>query len=106
MSDASYLNSCNKMIPTGDSVLRIIGTKMVTRTLNSFTHQLAFVPERSILDNAMVAIEVVHYMRTKTTGKAGCVALKLDINKPYDRMSWEYLRAVLARMGFSDKWVH
>jgi hypothetical protein len=69
-------------------------------------HQSAFVPERSILDNAMVAIEVVHYMRTKTTGKAGCVALKLDISKAYDRMSWEYLRAVLVRMGFSDKWVH
>jgi hypothetical protein len=50
-------------------------------------HQSAFVPERSILDNAMVAIEVVHYMKTKTTGKAGCVALKLDINKAYDRMS-------------------
>jgi hypothetical protein len=69
-------------------------------------HQSAFVPERSILDNAMVAIEVVHYMRTKTTGKAGCVALKLDISKAYDHMSWEYLRAVLERMGFSDKWVH
>jgi hypothetical protein len=69
-------------------------------------HQSAFVPKRFILDNAMVAIEVVHYMRTKTTGKTGCVALKLDISKAYDRMSWEYLRAVLVRMGFSDKWVN
>jgi hypothetical protein len=50
-------------------------------------HQSAFVPERSILDNVMVAIEVVHYMRTKTRGKAGCVTLKLDISKTYDRMS-------------------
>jgi hypothetical protein len=64
------------------------------------------VPERSILDNAMVAIEIVHYMRTKTTGKAGCVALKLDISKAYDRMSWEYDKAILVRMGFCDKWVH
>jgi hypothetical protein len=70
------------------------------------SHQSAFVQERSILDNAMVAIEIIHYMRTKTTDKAGCVALKLDISKAYDRMSWEYLRAVLIRMGFSDKWVH
>jgi hypothetical protein len=69
-------------------------------------HQSAFVQERSILDNAMVAIEIVHYMRTKTTGKAGCVALKLDISKAYDRMSWEYIKAVLIRMGFCDKWVH
>jgi hypothetical protein len=54
----------------------------------------------------LVAIEIVHYMRTKTTGKAGCVALKLDISKAYDRMSWEYIKAVLTRMGFCDKWVH
>jgi hypothetical protein len=42
----------------------------------------------------------------RTKGKAGCVALKLDISKAYDRMSWEYLKDVLIRMGFSDKWVH
>jgi hypothetical protein len=54
----------------------------------------------------MVAIEVVHYMKTKTKGKAGCVALKLDISKAYDRMSWKYLRAVMVRMGFSAKWIH
>jgi hypothetical protein len=69
-------------------------------------HQSAFVPDRSILDNAMVAIEVVHYMKTKSKGKEGCVALKLDISKAYDRMSWEYLRAVMVRMGFCAKWVH
>ena len=47
-------------------------------------NQSAFVPGRSILDNAMVAIEVVHYMKLKTKGKQGNVALKLDISKAYD----------------------
>ena len=40
-------------------------------------NQFAFVPGRSILDNVMVAIEVIHYMKTKTRGKNGRVALKL-----------------------------
>ena len=69
-------------------------------------HQSAFVPGRSILDNAMVAIEVIHHMKSKVRGKTGCVALKLDISKAYDRMDWDYLKEVMRRMGFNDKWVH
>ncbi|PNX65681.1 ribonuclease H, partial [Trifolium pratense] len=46
----------------------------------------AFVPRRSILDNAMAAIEIIHYMKSKTRGKKGEAALKLDISKAYDRI--------------------
>jgi len=49
-------------------------------------NQFAFVPGRSILDNAMVAIEVLHFMKTKSHGEDRYVALKLDISKAYDRM--------------------
>ncbi|PNX88188.1 hypothetical protein L195_g044290, partial [Trifolium pratense] len=44
-------------------------------------NQSAFVPGRSILDNAMATIEIIHYMKSKTKGKKGEVALKLDISK-------------------------
>ena len=69
-------------------------------------NQSAFVPGRSILDNDMVAIEVLHFMQTKTRGEDRYVALKLDISKAYDRMDWEYLRAVMSKMGFHDRWIH
>lgn len=65
--------------------------------------QSAFVLGRSILDNAMVAIEVVHFMKTKTKGTDGYVALKLDISKAYDRMDWDYPRQVMLKMGFDHK---
>lgn len=71
-----------------------------------YDNQFAFVPDRSILDNAMVAIELIHYMKTKVRMKAGSVALKLDINKAYDRMHLNYLREVLTKMGFSKRWIH
>ena len=67
--------------------------------------QLAFVPERSILDNAMAAIEIIHYMKSKVKGKKGDVALKLDISKAYDMIDWSYLRGIMTKMGFSDQWV-
>jgi hypothetical protein len=69
-------------------------------------NQSAFVPGRSILDNAMVAIEMLHFMRTKTRGEDRYVALKLDISKAYDRMDWTYLRAVMTKMGFHRRWIH
>jgi len=54
----------------------------------------------------MVAIEVIHFMKTKTRGDDMYVALKLDICKAYDRMDWDYLRAVMVKMGFNAKWIH
>ncbi|WJX95853.1 hypothetical protein P8452_77122 [Trifolium repens] len=68
-------------------------------------NQSAFVPGRSILDNAMAAIEIVHFMKTKTRGKIGEVALKLDISKAYDHIDWDYLRGIMTKMGFSTQWV-
>lgn len=32
------------------------------------------------------------------------VALKLDNNKSYDRMDWYYLKEVMIKMDFSQKW--
>jgi hypothetical protein len=68
-------------------------------------NQSAFVPGRSILDNAMVAIEVVHYMKSKLRGKSGDVALKLDISKAYDKIDWDYLCGIMAKMGFCSQWI-
>jgi hypothetical protein len=61
-----------------------------------YDNQYAFVSGMSILDNAMVTIEVIHYMKIKTRGTNGCVALKLDISKAYDMMD---LKEVMLKVG-------
>lgn len=67
--------------------------------------QFAFVPGRNITDNVLVAFEVLHYMKRKSNGQDGVVALKLDISKAYDRVSWDYLRFRMEAMGFGKKWI-
>jgi hypothetical protein len=58
------------------------------------------------LDNALIAIEVIHALKRKTRGRRGEMALKIDISKAYDKVDWGFMRGMLERLGFSNKWIH
>ncbi|XP_022150918.1 uncharacterized protein LOC111018954 [Momordica charantia] len=50
--------------------------------------QSAFIPNRYITDNAILGFE----------------SLKLDMSKAYDRVEWNFLEAVMLKMGFDFRW--
>jgi len=104
MKDWRPIALCNVLYKIISKVLANRLKKVLPKCISD--NQYAFVPGRSILDNAMVAIEVLHFMKAKTRGEDRYVALKLDISKAYDRMDWNYLRVVLNKMGFHDRWIH
>ncbi|KAH9788525.1 reverse transcriptase domain-containing protein [Citrus sinensis] len=62
-------------------------------------HAMGFVPGRHIIDNIVVAQEVVHSMRRKT-GKRGLMAIKVDLEKAYDRLNWSFIFETLQLAGF------
>lgn len=61
--------------------------------------QSSFIPKRGTCDNALIAQEIVHYMHKKK-GKSGYIMFKIDFEKAYDRVDWQFLRLTLSEFGF------
>ena len=52
--------------------------------------QCSFIPGRHRSDNIIIAQEVVHSMRIKQ-GNIGFMTIKIDLEKAYDRLNWNFL---------------
>ena len=51
--------------------------------------QSAFIPPRQGVDNAIIVQELVHTI-SKKRGVGGAMAIKLDLEKAYDRLEWNF----------------
>lgn len=67
------------------------------------SNQAAFVPQRSIFDNILLTQELMKSYHLQR-GIARC-AFKVDIQKAYDTVNWDFLREILIRFGFHAKMV-
>lgn len=74
--------------------------KVLLPCLISKSHS-AFVTKRQIIDNILVAYEVINFLKMKSKGNQGFMSLKLDMSKAHDRVEWGYLEGILIVLGFS-----
>ena len=53
-----------------------------------------FVPSRRGLDNVIITQEIIHALTLKK-GNTGFMAIKIDLEKAYDRLEWNFIQDVL-----------
>jgi hypothetical protein len=63
--------------------------------------QSVFLPRRYILDGVVVLHETIHELKRR---KQNGIILKLDFEKAYDKVNWEFLLQVLRMRGFPTVW--
>nr|GEY32967.1 hypothetical protein [Tanacetum cinerariifolium] len=80
-----------------------IMTKKLKRVLGKLVseNQSAFISGRQITDNILLAQELFRgYNRKQNVEKA---AFKIDLQKAYDTINWDFLKDVLVMFGFHDR---
>ena len=65
--------------------------------------QSGFLKGRNILKGPVVLQEIIHELKRT---RQPAVLLKLDFEKAYDRVNWEFIRKVLIQKGFEPGFLH
>nr|XP_028962160.1 uncharacterized protein LOC103417751 [Malus domestica] len=68
--------------------------------------QNAFVSDRQIQDNIGIAHELFHFLKLRKTKRKFELGIKIDMHKAYDRVEWDFLEAVLLKLGFCRGWTN
>ena len=95
-------------IALGNFLFKVI-TKILADRLGSissriiFENQFGFAKRRTSCDSIVGASECFNCMQKK--GFGGNFALKIDIRKAFDSLSWDFIYEVLNSFGFSSRFI-
>ena len=98
---------CNyRPISLCNSIYKVV-IKIIVVRLRPFLDKLisplqsAFVPGRKSVDNAIIVQEIIHSL-SKKRGKVGYMALKIDLEKAYDKFEGSFIRDMMIRANFPE----
>ncbi|GKC84144.1 RNA-directed DNA polymerase, eukaryota, partial [Tanacetum coccineum] len=86
-----------------EAIIAKILANRLTCVLNDIVNEVqsAFVADRQILDGPFILNEVIQWCKIK---KKQALIFKVDFEKAYDSVRWDFVDEVLRKFGFGDKW--
>ena len=97
------INLCNVFYKI---ILKVLANKLKPIMDSIITpYQNAFIKGRNIFDNILLAHEIIDVIRKKRERRDSFRVLKIDMSKAYDRVNWNFLKAILNVMNFDSKWI-
>nr|CAD1830175.1 unnamed protein product [Ananas comosus var. bracteatus] len=93
----SLVHSLSKLIS------KVLATRLqafMDKLINPF--QAAFIKGRSILDNFNSAHILIHHLHSS---KERAALLKIDFERAFDHINWQFLLALLKARGFDNRWL-
>lgn len=64
--------------------------------------QCSFIPGRQTSDNIVILQEIIHTAK-RLKGRKGIMVVKVDLEKAYDRINWNFLKHTLHLAGFPNE---
>nr|KYP46578.1 Transposon TX1 uncharacterized [Cajanus cajan] len=121
-SDSSLLETLMVLIPKVDHPMHLkefrpislcnvafkVISKVIVARIRPFLNDIigpfqgSFILGRGATDNSILAQEAINFIQ-KDKSKRGSLALKIDLEKAYDRINWNFLQATLWRFGFPER---
>jgi len=80
-----------------------VGTNRINKVVQSVIQpsQTTFIPGRNIMEGVVILHETIHELHTK---KLNGVIFKVDFEKAYDKVKWNFVQQTLQMKGFPPKW--
>ena len=100
--DFQPISLCNTVYKIIAKILSIRLSKVMHHLI--FLSQTVFVPDQNIIDNTLLAQEIMHSLQSAST-TCSLMLLKLDIEKAFDRVQWNFLTKLLKAFNFHDKFI-
>ena len=90
-----------------NSIYKIISKVIVARLRPQLENivspfQTAFILGRRGTDNVIIVQELIHTI-VQAKERKWYMAIKIDLEKAYDRIKWSFIREILFKFNFSDK---